>query len=234
MASNKGRVTVGMRTKSSDAGNPLPDSKLLGGDPNADAIAHLRGLHVGGEPVESLPQEVWHLLTRQHTDEGIAEANAGKLKPGDVGYGLRVGDGPLEKSIEERRDFRRDQMETWEAPDPMKALADAHVGPGFRPRFLSQDRLNKEGNLGRGFEVVTDAKGDPVKLGSLVLARMPEDLADKRNDAVRSKGKAQLREVYREAQSNGVSLVERRRGESVRDADPDESSESYFSGEDFA
>lgn len=233
MASNKDKVTVGLRTKRRDEGNPLPDSKLLGGDPNVDAIAHLRGLHVGGEPVESLPQEVWHLLTREHTDEGIAERNEGKIKPGDPLYGLRVGDGPLEKSIAERRDFRREQMEPWEAPDPMRVLADAHVGAGFRPRFLSQERLEKEGNFGRGFEVVRNENGDPVKLGTLVLARIPEELAERRDDAVRSRGKAQLREVYSEARSNGVSVVERRPDGRVREADPDEASESYFSGEDF-
>ena len=41
---------------------------------------------------------------------------------------------PLDKAIQERRDFREGNVEAWEAPDPMKGLVAQYVAPGMRPR----------------------------------------------------------------------------------------------------
>lgn len=100
---------------------------------------------------------------------------------------------PLDKSMQERRDFRESSIEAWEAPDPMKELVAQHVAPGMRPKFLSQQNIAR-GKTG-GFQPVIDEKGNPVRLGTLVLAQMSEERAVKRNAHYQERGNAQLREI---------------------------------------
>lgn len=196
MAKNK--VSVSMRTRREDD-SPLPGSRNFG-DPDAPEFPpFLIGKHVGGVRCEDLPAEVWGLLSVQHTDEDIAERNAGKQESA-----ARVTRSELDGAIQERRDFRESEMEPWQAPDPMRALADAHVRPGFRAKFLSEQKLNKEGNYGRGWEVVLDEKGKPVKLGTLVLGQMPVGKAEQRNAHYRAKSEAAIAEVYRAAKEKGL------------------------------
>ena len=100
---------------------------------------------------------------------------------------------PLDKSILERRDFRESSIEAWEAPDPMKELVGKYVAPGMRPKFVSQANaaLGKTG----GFQPVIDQKGNPVRIGTLLLAQMPEERAAQRNKFYQEQGNSQLREI---------------------------------------
>jgi len=198
-------------------------------DLNAPEVdPRLKHCHVGGMPVENLPDDVKVRLFYRQTDEGIAEANEGKADSA-----ARVSQDQLGKQIQERRDFLENNipMEPWEAPDPLKAVADAHAKPGMRPKFLSERRLNKEGNFTRGFEVCMDASGDPVKMGTLVLAHMPEEMAERRNETYRRKSDAHLAEVYQNAQGAGVRPEEQleKQGQTRRGREaPEMSEESYF------
>lgn len=163
----------------------------------------LAGRHVGGIPIEDLDEELVARLSIQHTDEDIAARNAGK-----VDTGVRVTAGPLEKAIEHRRDFRRENNEPWEAPDPMKELIDAHVAPGMRAKFLSPTTSARQGT--RGYEVIKD-KGEPVKLGELMLAQIPAEKAEARQRAIRQRGQARMDEIERTAEADRLYVEEHQR-----------------------
>lgn len=141
--------------------NPDPAEQL-------DPLRSIRGCHVGGKPVEELPEDVAHLLTYDHTDEGIEARNAERQESA-----ARVTD-PLDKQIE----GRARATEPWEAPDPMGDLVKEHVKPGERARFLSGPVCDLKGT--RGFELVKDEYGREVRLGRLMLGVMPEDRAKQR------------------------------------------------------
>ncbi len=167
-----------------------PSKRFVAPNPPS-AYDKLKGLHVGGIPIEDLDEELVARLSRQHTDEGIAERNAGK-----VDTAVRVTQSPTEKAIQRRGDFRREQREPWDAPDPMKELVDAHVAPGMRAKFLSPTTTTRRG--ARGYEIVKDDHGDPVKLGELMLAQIPEEVAEARNRAVRDRGQARVEEIEKQ------------------------------------
>jgi hypothetical protein len=109
------------------------------------------------------------------------------------------------KSVEERGEFRAQHLEVWEAPDPMKEIAEKHVGPGMRAKFLNPDRVARDGP--RGFEVVKDENGDPVKLGRMVLGQMPEERAQARDRFYRKKGADRLQRITEEHEERQRELV---------------------------
>ena len=164
------------------------ESKLHS-DPHAPSVyAALAGLHVGCMPIEELPEEMVARLCYQHTDEAIAERNAGK-----VDSAARVTSDPLDKSIQQRRDFRTHETQPWEAPDPMKDLADHHTPPGMKAKFLSPAKCDREGT--RGFQVVKDKLGNLVKLGRMMLGIMPIEKSKARGEFYRAKGAERLQRI---------------------------------------
>jgi hypothetical protein len=180
----------------------------LNRDPDAPSIyAALKGRHVGGVPIEELPEILVAKLSIQHTDEDIAERNAGRAEPSGIQVGHSGARAPMTarefgRSVEERRDFRQDATtDIFEAPDPMKEIIEKHVPLGMSAKFLSPGKIEQEGL--RGFEVVKDSKGDPVKLGRMVLGVMPKPKAKARNTFYRNKGTATLAKIeedFRERQ----------------------------------
>jgi len=145
--------------------------------------------HVGGVLVRELRQDMQDKILYAQTDEGIAERNEGRSE-----VHARVTSDPLDKAIQKRQDDQLERgMEPWEASDPMREVADAHVGPGMRPKFLSELRNKEHGT--RGWEVVKDEHGDPVKLGTMVLGQMPEDRALARNEHFRNKSRTAVAQV---------------------------------------
>jgi hypothetical protein len=132
--------------------------------------------HVGGLLVSDLPQEVQDRILYRQTDEGIEEANRGKVE-----VAARVTESPLDKDMQRRRDFLEDYgdvAQSWESPNPLKEVADAHAVPGMRPKFLSPAKIERAGL--RGYKVVRHENGDPVKLGNLILGHIPEERAEAR------------------------------------------------------
>lgn len=167
---------MGKPIRSSNAGlkgDAIPDSRLHGGGGSEDCPDSLRGLHLNEVPCEELPPNVWNFLTADRTDEGIREAQCG------AGTG-RVGRSELEGRMAERRDGLNAGMQPWEAPDVLKEAA-ANLPRGMRPKFINEARA-KRGEAGsRGFEIYKGENGDPIRVGDLVLAAMPEDNAKARN-----------------------------------------------------
>jgi hypothetical protein len=160
-------------------------------DPNASEENELLACHINGKLIRDLgftPLQLsaisWHI-----TDEGIAANNEGKQE-----VRASVIRDPLQKSLEKRKDDVLDRgMETWEAENPMREQIEQYGKPGFRTRYLSDATVQKRGR--RKWEPVINEKGDPVRLGGMVMAQMPEGRADARNKAVRAAGNERLKQV---------------------------------------
>lgn len=168
-------------------GGGIGESRIFRDANASDPYGHLRPLHMNGKPLAEMPDEFLALINYEITDEGIAARNAGKPESA-----ARVTAGPFEKSCAARGDHLGDEaLEPWEAPDPMKELVNAHVPEGFRARFLSPRLL--DGRAGkRGWEIVKNDKGEPVKLANMVLGMMPEARALKRNKFYADRAAEQL------------------------------------------
>ena len=157
-------------------------------------------LHVGGVRIGDLPIEAQNRIVYQQTDEAMEERNA---RPNAVEpSGISLGADPYSKQCEQRKDDIIDRgMEPWEAANPMKDLADAHVRPGFRPKFLSPNRVDKDGT--RGYEVVRHPNGEPVKLRNMLLGQMPEERVKARNKFYSDKAKDAVGAVKRQYMADG-------------------------------
>lgn len=136
---------------------------------------HIRGCHMGGKPVEEVvPSTAAHLITFDHTDEGIAARNEERAEST-----ARVSDrmdhvvDDVERHYENARD-----MDPGAYPDLKAELVEKYVKPGQRARFLSDPVMKIKGK--RGFEFVKDEEGHDVKLGTSTLAVIPEGEARRR------------------------------------------------------
>lgn len=206
------KLSFGLRTKSDDTGNPLPDSRNFA-DPNAPQFPPaLAGLHVAGVPCEELPPEMWHKLDRQHTDEAIAERNAGKeenvarVSPvHDRGPGAKPSSNltEVDKSLAERYDFRMEDFEASMAPDPLKQLADQYTPDGWRPYFSDAKRPVINGMIDGG-KVMKDETGQPVRFGECILTARPIEVAEAIQAKHEERARAQIAEVYGNARESGA------------------------------
>jgi len=180
-------------------------------DPHApDPYRHLRGLHVGGVKIETMPEDQVARLSYDHTDEAIEQRNRGKAETaahvrGTGGDRAPVTAVDFERSVEQRRDFKEHGLEPWEAPDPMKQLAERHVAPGMAPKFLSPSQIDKRGL--RGYEIVKDSDGQPVRVGRMLLGQMPEAKARARREHLRKAGSERLTAIEEEHQERQRELV---------------------------
>jgi hypothetical protein len=90
----------------------------------------------------------------------------------------------------------------------MRELADRHVGPGMSPKFLSPSKCTREGT--RGFEVVRDERGEPVKLGNMILGQMPVEMKEQRS--------RHYRELGADAQKQNQQQFQEQQAKVLRDA----------------
>jgi len=161
----------------------IPDSPNLARDYEPEPSALLK-FHVGGVLIADLPLEAQCRIVYMQTDEAMEERNARPevREPS----GIRLGADEVTKGCEKRKDDVIDRgMEPWESPNAMEDLIKRHVAPGFSGKFLSPNRIEKNGT--RGFEVVTQANGEPVKVRNMVLGQMPAEKVEKRNKFYRDK-----------------------------------------------
>jgi hypothetical protein len=167
---------------------------------------------VNGNP---FPPGFEHAIAFANTDQGRWDTNHGaNMRPPS---GITSGKDPLSKAMDQRLD------QPWSQVDPLKAAIDQVAEPGFRYRALSEGVCNKRGL--RGWEPVPDAKGDRVKVGRLFLGRMPESVAEQRNEHYRKIGGDDLKNVEESfaldqekaghSGSKGVSILQR--GDLLRD-----------------
>jgi hypothetical protein len=151
-----------------------------------EAIVATAERTVNGVPVSSLPTHVQDLITYAMTDQGVAEKNARRVdSQGRPHSGIQV---LVNEGFDQKILQRSKAQEPWETADPLLDAKNEHAVPGFRYRGISPTVNRKKGL--RGWEPVTGAKGDVVTVGNLILARMPEEKAEKRNKHYRDIGNA--------------------------------------------
>lgn len=185
------------------------ESKIFAA-PDAAKQAELDRLlkcHMGGVLVSDLVDQgkidatlLGSVLNYWSTDEGREEANAAKLAPTPGvevtrnAPGRRGSSLDPDKAVEQRRDAVRDvdghAIEPWEAPDVRRDVAEKHTPEGHRARFLSPAVVDKLGT--RGWQPVRDANGDPVRVGNMILASMPENKAQGRNRHYQERSRSAL------------------------------------------
>lgn len=163
--------------------------------------------HVNGIPVSSLPSHIARMITYSMTDEGIAEANAKRVdSQGEPASGVRVGDGNWEKTLQQRED------QPWLGVDPLLAAANAHREPGMQYRGLSPTAIAKR--TLRGWEPVKEPNGDDVRIGNLILGKMPIKMARRRNEYYRRQGASEFAAATEQLKVNQERVADeaKRRG----------------------
>ncbi len=155
--------------------------------------------------------------TNEELDERQAKAaKEGKLPRVQV---LRDGTGPKkltardpDKQIQEREDFRSKVIDegAYEdvmlAPDPMHEVAAPYLEPGMAYGFLSSACVKSRGM--RGYQVVKDAQGNPVTMGTLTLGKIPQRIKDAREKHQREESESQVKSLAVEYEQK-VSQVKR-------------------------
>ena len=170
------------------------------GEPNP--ILHC---HVGGVLVADLPIEAQGRIVYSQTDEAMEERNARPevREPS----GISLGADEFAKGIAKKKDDVIERgMEPWESPNAMQDMIKQHVAPGFSGKFLSPRRIDKNGT--RGFEVVKQENGDPVRVQNMVLGQMPKEKVEKRNRYYREQGAqaaAAIKQQYMSESKLGVT-----------------------------
>ena len=175
----------------------IPDSRPPVAPAGTFPESSILDCHVGGILVRNLPTQVQTAILYQQTDEGFEERNKGKVEAA-----ARVTRDEFTGACQARRDgIKVSGMEPWEAPNPLKEVADKYAEPGMSPKFMSPKRLDKEGT--RGFEVVRNERGDPVKVRDMVLGHMPISKVEARNKFYRDKANAAVAEITRQYREEG-------------------------------
>jgi hypothetical protein len=193
------------RTNIMSKGGGIGESKIFcAPNPEKDAaLERMLACHINGVPIRELKLEPQVLAALDYwgTDEGIEEKNARpNVRPAS---GVELGREPFDKALEQRKDDVRDRgMETYEARDPLKEVADRYVGKGMKPKFLSPARIKDAGGVG-DYQVVKDENGDPVRVKGMVLAEMPKAKAEARNRHFRERGNQMLKQIGEEYKNSG-------------------------------
>jgi hypothetical protein len=172
---------------------------------------------INGEPVHP---NMRHLIAFRHTDQW-RELNAHLLLQHEPF--IQVTCDAQDKQFDRFADA--DALQVWEGGigNPLDTVAKQHCRPGERPRFLS-DTVVKEKGL-RGWRPKIGPNGEPIKVGNLTLATMPEERAQKRDAYYRNlrESRAQMvQETFQEQQDRlqhaaGVSALPA--NSTVRDRD---------------
>lgn len=126
-------------------------------------------LHMGGKPI---PPELLHAVPWANTDEGIAEAEA---RPGPRASVEVLSDETMPGRHAQRFKESAEQGKPWLAGNEMMRLMDVYRPEGHKVRFLA-DEVNKKSGL-RGYQVVKDEHGEPVRFGNSVLGSVPDKRA---------------------------------------------------------
>lgn len=172
------------------------------------AIDRILACHISGVLIAdlNLGPQVLSALDYWATDEGVAEKNArpGVREPS----GIELGKDGFAKALDERRDdVKLRDRPLYESRDPLKEVADKFVPKGMRAKFLSGQKVREGGGTG-DHEVVTyppghPQHGDPVKVRGLVLAQMPEEMAEARAAFYRGRGGQMLRQIEDKHRAEG-------------------------------
>ena len=150
---------------------------------------------VNGKPI---PPEFAHAIPYPLTDQGREEARKGKLQSSGVEFGASQWD----KQVKQFNDL------PFLHNDPLKAASDRHRTPGMVHRFLSPDLDKQRGNpAARGYRVVKDEHGDPVRVGDLILGEMPTQVAAARQRHYEGLAEKEMKAIAEEGQEKTAQLI---------------------------
>jgi len=90
---------------------------------------------------------------------------------------------------------------------PLEEAVEKYGNPGMAPKFLSPLCIERFGM--RGYVVVTKPNGDPVKVGTLIMAEIPKAMAERRLRHYAEMSNKQVREI----ESGFNDVAERHIGE---------------------
>jgi hypothetical protein len=165
-------------------------------------VDRMMAAHINGQLISdlNLGPEVLAALDWYATDEGIAEKNA---RPNVVEpSGIELGADGFTKALQQKKDDVLERgYDSYEARDPLREVAEQYAKPGMRPKFLSEKKTKDGGN--RDYEIVKDAKGDPVKVRGMLLGHIPETMAVARNRHYQRRGGELLKQLNEKYKSEG-------------------------------
>ncbi len=99
--------------------------------------------------------------------------------------------------------------------NPMVGIIQRYGRPGFSNKFLSE-ACNKQFGL-RGYQIVKDEHGDPVRMGTLILGEIPTALAERRRQHWADESRALIQEQEHAFNENAEKAI---RDSGVRGAQP--------------
>lgn len=76
--------------------------------------------------------------------------------------------------------------------NPMRAIVAQYCPAGMAPKFLSDRCMQVLGK--RGYEIVKDERGDPVRCGTLYLGVIPQHVAERRRQYFADQSRAEVKE----------------------------------------
>jgi hypothetical protein len=204
---------------------PASNEPPVDGDRSPEEVVALAERTVNGIPLSQLGYAGTQ-IPYGLTDQGIAEKNARSVdSQGRPHSGIKV---TRNEGFDQAIARRSAAKEPWECTNPLAEAAERYSEPGMRYRGLSQRVCDKK--TLRGWEVVKDEKGDPVKVGDMILGKMPIERAERRNEHYRKEGEANLsaarerlkvdqERLSRDAQSKGFTAGPLRDGDVLTDYD---------------
>lgn len=101
--------------------------------------------------------------------------------------------------------------------DPLRSAVEKYGKPGFAPKFMSDRSIAVLGM--RGYEMVKDEHGDPVKVGTLLMTLIPQRIADARKRRALEESEEAVRDQEEHYQATAESFL-RAAGAAGRDAKP--------------
>ncbi|MBZ5578246.1 MAG: hypothetical protein LAP40_16915 [Acidobacteriia bacterium] len=200
----------GSKTRANQELAGIPDSRPFVA-PEAErpeaGVDRILKCHIKGQLISTLDldPQVLSALDYYSTDEGMAERENRPMAR--EASGIRLAADGFDKSLQQRRDdVKVRDMDTYQARDPLKEVADAHARPGFTPKFLSEKKVKENGSTG-DYEVAKDANGDPVKVRGMVLGHAPNERVKARNRHFRERGNQALRQIGEQYKREGGSTA---------------------------
>lgn len=207
-------------------------------------------LTLGGHPI---PEHQRGLIPYDLTDQGriereqTIEANGGRAVsefplravdlPGGVGVAgnikasqrLYVDQTAAGNKIAEQVDLAKGGAMPWEyqGNDAMSEVMHAHLKPGERGRYLSPQQIKKYGL--RGWEPVKGENSEPVRVDQMILAKMPADVAVKREQYFARVAREQMVLSQDQVKSQAEQIASERQTKRMTRRDRDEHDDGYES-----
>jgi len=92
--------------------------------------------------------------------------------------------------------------------DPLREAVQKYGSPGFAPKFMAANCIATLSM--RGYRIVRDENGDPVKVGTLIMTEIPQRIADARRRAAAEESIQAVRDseaAYQESVERAVSAA---------------------------